>query len=297
MKRVLTFLLIVVAVLFVACMKTEPTDEPTAATTEATTEAPTAPQEFISVEGDKAPSEPLSDALLYELEEYYNANPGFGTIYVYDKAFGSVHPYYGIYDGYIVFATIGNLYTVTNISIADETFYYHQAITFFAYKNGEFTLLENLYAEGKISDKAIKEIAAYHREYYDIENYIMHDLCTSIPDDLEIPVFDDETMGKIKAAWSDKERAAEHIIPFGQYGDCYVFALDRSLKYYTDKTFGDTVFRGYTPGYIFVYRGGEIMTLDAAFDKGYLGENDISTVMFYNADWLYIHKIFKNPNF
>jgi len=255
------------------------------------------PFSTVVIEGDRAPDEPIPDALLYELEEYYNANPNLGIIYVYNNAYGAIRPYYGIYDGYVVFMVEGMLPMVYDVTIGGEQFYHHQLITIVAYKDGTFTRLEDLYAEGKISDEAIKKIAAYHREFNDIDYYMIHDFRTSIPNDLEAPAFDDETIGKIKDAWSDGERAPEHIVPYGQYGDCYVFALDRSLKYYTDKTFGDTVFRGYTPGYIFVYRDGEIMTLDAAFDGGYISASDIKTVSYLNTDWMFTHKIFKNPNF
>lgn len=255
------------------------------------------PFSTVVIDGDRAPDEPIPDVLLYELEEYYNANPNLGIIYVYNNAYGAIRPYYGIYDGYVVFMVEGMLPMVYDVTIGGEQFYHHQLITIVAYKDGTFTRLEDLYAEGKISDEAIKKIAAYHREFNDIEYYMIHDFRTSISNGLKVPAFDDETIGKIKAAWSDEERTPEHIIPYGKYGDCYVFALDRSLKYYTDRTFGDCVFRAYNPNAIYVYTGGEIMTLDAAFDGGYIGENEICTVMAYNADWLYVHKIFKNPNF
>lgn len=255
------------------------------------------PFSTVVIEGDRAPDEPIPDALLYELEEYYNANPNLGIIYVYNNAYGAIRPYYGIYDGYVVFMVEGMLPMVYDVTIGGEQFYHHQLITIVAYKDGTFTRLEDLYAEGKISDEAIKKIAAYHREFNDIEYYMIHDFRTSIPNDLEAPAFDDETIGKIKAAWSDDKRTPEHIVPYGKYGDCYVFALDRSLKYYTDRTFGDCVFRAYNPNAIYVYTGGGIMTLDAAYEKGLIGESDVVTVSYLNADRQFNHIIYKAPNF
>ena len=318
MKRVLALLfvlsLIVGVIALSACGETTtpttqteavattlvPTEAATTAATEATeaTTATTA-QEFIAVEGDRAPSEPLSDALLHEIEECFKATPGSIPLYrygEYSEKIGMMIPYYGTYDGYVVFAVEGALQIVTVLRIAGEIFYHHQIMTFYAYKDGEITKLEDLYAAGKISDEAIKEIAAYHREFNDIEEYYAKDVVDHI-DDTCVPFeFRSETVESIKDAWKDEDHAPEYIVPLLISGDTYVFALDRSLKYYTYKTFGDFVFRGYTPGYIFVYRDGEIMTLDAAFDKGYLDEYKICTVMFCNADWVYVHKTFKNPN-
>jgi hypothetical protein len=123
------------------------------------------PFSTVVIDGDRAPDEPIPDALLYELEEYYNANPNLGIIYVYNNAYGAIRPYYGIYDGYVVFMVEGMLPMVYDVTIGGEQFYYHQLITIVAYKDGTFTRLEDLYAEGKISDEAIKKIAAYHREF------------------------------------------------------------------------------------------------------------------------------------
>ena len=300
MKKIICILIIFSLLFLVSCgAKTPatPTEAVTTATTvaEATTAARTEAGNIL-VEGDHSPDEPLSDALLHEIEEYFKSTPDNIPLYQYGE-YGEKHgmmiPYYGTYDGYVIFAVEGALYVATVLRIAGEIFYHHQIMTFFAYKDGEITKLEDLYAAGKISDEAIKKIAEYHREFNDIEEYYAKKTPGWVDEDNYGHAFSDKIIQGIKDAWKDEDHAPEHIVPLTISGDTYVFELDRSLKYYTDKTFGDFVFRGYTPGYIFAYRNGEVMTLDEAFDNGYIGKNDLSTTMILHADWLYSHKITK----
>ena len=266
------------------------TAEQTVATTVATTEATKEPT--IVVEGDHLPDEPLPDALMCEIEKYYDAKPNYGDFY-HHGVHGFPHPYYGTYEGYVIFVVEGNLCMYFDETIAGEQFTHHQLIMIAAYKDGEFTELDDLYAEGKISDEAVKKIAAVHREYNEVEWYLLHDYLDVMPEELEKPVLDDETVQAIKDAWADGESVPENIIPYGKYGDCCVFSLDTSMRYYTDKAFGEYVFRVYSPNVIYVYRDGEILTLEAAFDGGYLSEGDIETISYYNADRLLFHKIFE----
>lgn len=259
--------------------------------------SPSLPKLNVIVEGDRTPDEPLFDDLIFDLEKnysekFYDSNY---PMYYYDGSDNPVPiPYYGTYDGYVVFAILGNLYTYTNFEIAGETFYYHQAITIFAYKDGDFTEIRDLYGEGKISDEAIKEIASYHREYSDIEYYCMHEFYQTVPEELEKPVFDNDTIHQIESVWKNDECSPEYIVPLGKYENSYAFMIDRSLKYYTDRYFRDYLFRGYNPGRIFIYRNGEIFSIDDAFDHGFVNEKDVAMIACYKIDYQFTHKIFNN---
>ena len=304
MKKIIIILIAIIILVFTSCGSNETplidntTSYETVVITESTSS--TLPKLNVIVEGDHMPDEPLSDDLIFELEKnysekFYDSNY---PMYYYDGSDNPVPiPYYGTYDGYVVFAILGNLYTYTNFEIAGETFYYHQAITFFAYKDGDFTEIRDLYGEGKISDEAIKEIAAYHREYSDIEYYCMHDFYQTVPEELEKPVFDNDTIHQIESVWKNDECSIEYIVPLGKYGSSYAFMFDRSLKYYTDRFFGDFLFRGYNPGRIFIYRNGEIFSVDDAFDREFISEEDVAIIVCYKTDYQFTHKIFKNTNF
>lgn len=73
--------------------------------------------------------------------------------------------YYGTYDGYVVFFRKGGLDAFTDKKYDKYTFSYSSDFSLYAYKEGEFYMLEDIYEQGLINDEAIEEIWNTHRGY------------------------------------------------------------------------------------------------------------------------------------
>lgn len=74
--------------------------------------------------------------------------------------------YYGSYDGYDVLFSAGMMTVISSIEIAGEDFKYGSSFNLYAYRDGEFRYLKDVYEDGLISEASIAELAKKHREKF-----------------------------------------------------------------------------------------------------------------------------------
>lgn len=75
--------------------------------------------------------------------------------------------YYGSCRGCVVLFCGGLLPSITELTVANETFIYSNVFSIWVYRNGELIALEDAYAKGWLTDENIADIARYHRKRTD----------------------------------------------------------------------------------------------------------------------------------
>lgn len=111
-------------------------------------------------------SDTVSDTLRNEIREAYKQqfdSPNFAND---DDDTIAGMQYYGTYNGYTVLFSSGMLAVLSEFQIGSYTFKWGSNCNLYAYKDGEFHQLSQVYEAGGITDQQIGEIAAAHKAYF-----------------------------------------------------------------------------------------------------------------------------------
>ena len=107
----------------------------------------------------------LSQWMKDEIKSAYEKRDGASWGKWQDEGYLRGPRYYGTYNGYVIIFRWGAAQSLWSIKIGKRTFKGGIEFRLFAYKDGEFHLLEDVYEQGLIGDDAIEEIWNTHREY------------------------------------------------------------------------------------------------------------------------------------
>lgn len=117
---------------------------------------------------DSSYSFTLSEEKKTEIQNAYFEKTGYQLGNWYDPKNPETHlgtdRYYGSYEGYEIIFCPGVAEMLTTIKIADMEFRYGSAFVIYAYQNGVFQKLEDVYESGKITTDSIKKIFQIHKE-------------------------------------------------------------------------------------------------------------------------------------
>lgn len=108
----------------------------------------------------------VSDALRNEIREAYKQqfdSPNFAND---DDDTIAGMQYYGTYNGYTVLFSSGMLCVVSEFQIGSYAFKWGSSCSLYAYKDGEFHNLSQVYEDGDLTDDHIEEIAVTHKAYF-----------------------------------------------------------------------------------------------------------------------------------
>lgn len=78
--------------------------------------------------------------------------------------------YYGTFDDCVVWCATGIATVITEYTVADSTFYYHNSASFFAYCKGKHYKLREAYEKNLISKEDVAIAAQRHAEYNEYEH-------------------------------------------------------------------------------------------------------------------------------
>jgi hypothetical protein len=205
------------------------------------------------------------DSALWEeaWEEYKN-----GDLFIPSTYFMFTNSY-GTYNGYLIGFRVEketNDMEYETISIAGSEFKVNRigGFGFYAYKDKKHIPLEDAYEAGFVSAEAIASVAEKHEVYMQQRFEVMD------------AVFEDETTKRYKSDF--RYLCAEngyHII-FVEY--------DNGLKSTTQKIAG-TRFRHSTYFRLYVYKDGEFIDLEEAYNKGLVSKEIIAVAAKINKEY------------
>jgi hypothetical protein len=205
------------------------------------------------------------DSALWEeaWEEYKN-----GDLFIPSTYFMFTNSY-GTYNGYLIGFRVEketNDMEYETISIAGSEFKVNRigGFGFYAYKDKKHIPLEDAYEAGFVSAEAIASVAEKHEVYMQQRFEVMD------------AVFEEETTKRYKSDF--RYLCAEngyHII-FIEY--------DNGLKFTTQKIAG-TRFRHSTYFRLYVYKDGEFIDLEEAYNKGLVSKEIIAAAAKINKEY------------
>lgn len=112
-------------------------------------------------------SDPMTYGKRQEIKEAWSEYQGkdFTNHIDFNRRYVCGLRYYGTFSDYVILFENTQLTVVSNQEIGDETFACSSSFVIYAYRDGEFRLLEEVFNEGEISPEQLKKIAEIHREY------------------------------------------------------------------------------------------------------------------------------------
>ena len=114
--------------------------------------------------------DPPSDEIIEEIKKSWYEQHGETVEWVPERnLFQGIGSYYGTYKGYVIIFCNGVLNWEVTVEIGKESFWNGCDFKIYAYKNGSFDSLEQVYGYGYLDDDDIASIATYH-------NHILHEL-------------------------------------------------------------------------------------------------------------------------
>ena len=214
----------------------------------------------------------LSEEKKYEIESAWNGATGYefgGWFMESDDTSTDGVRYYGSYEGYDILFASQDICEITTETIGDIEFEHNFSFALYAYKDGRFHSLKDAYDSGLITDESLKKIGRNHaiieRKLYPIIN---------------LPNSDEALFGQMKAAflrqfvhedgWSGNDLK---IVYYGDFEGAHVAFINGILAYtqaLTSETIDGLTFHYNTGQKLLVFYDGELMGLQAAFDRGYL---------------------------
>lgn len=181
--------------------------------------------------------------------------------------------YYGSYGGYdILFRPTGDD-AITELEVGDLTFEHRCGFEVYAYRDGSFTPLQELYSQGKLTGGHLIELAALHRAY---EGRTVGALGPALTADaLELM-----KLAFLKKYAPDGKYTTRDltVVYYGQYGDAHVGFINGIMAYtqaLTSDNIDGVIFRYNTGQKLQVYFKGELMGLGEAYDRGILTQEHL----------------------
>ena len=188
--------------------------------------------------------------------------------------------YYGTFDGYDIFFRPNGDDAVTQLMIEDVQFEYRIGFEIYAYREGNFITLQELYAQGGLSKMNLLSLRMAHGRFESHNGPV-------------IPTFNDtldasnaELLMK-QAFLSVYDEKGEYsandlsVTFYGTYGEAHVGFINGILMYtqaISTERIAGLLFRYNTGQRIQVYHNGELMPLAEAYDRGVLTQEDIVTI-------------------
>ena len=107
--------------------------------------------------------EPPSDEVIEEMKKSWYELYGKTLKWIPEEnIYDGIGYYYGTYNGYVIMFCNGVLDWEVTVKIGKESFWNGCDFEIYAYKNGSFDSLEQVYENGYLGDEDIAKIAAYH---------------------------------------------------------------------------------------------------------------------------------------
>lgn len=201
------------------------------------------------------------------------------------------------------------------------------------YRNGEFISLQKAYEKGWVSKENVRDIHYYYSTDKSIKNIYTPSPIVSLTATQELKIKEDylkykkedvqklrdsenqyynslspEEQEKYRLEKGSPDNYIDELIEnylkirvyFGTYNNCAVMILDSPfIVYFQAQTFNEI------GGYIFaypvmrstaVYRNGEFVTLEQAYEKGWLSDEDMKDIYYYHCK-LYCNYEYKDGDF
>jgi len=111
---------------------------------------------------------PVTDAQREQIKKDFSKheNHDFTGYQDVDERYVCGMPYYGTYNGYIILYSRGQTAVITQTKIGKHLFMHGTGgCQLYAYRDGQFNLLEDIYENGAIRDEDLATIAKIHRTF------------------------------------------------------------------------------------------------------------------------------------
>lgn len=183
--------------------------------------------------------------------------------------------YYGNYGGYDILFTPGTADTSSSVVIGNVTITHGKTFNIYAYKDGQFRDLKEVFLQGLINDADLERIEGIHI-YHERKIYPL----------FTDPGEEEELYDRMKDAFlrqfvseGSGTKKELSIVYYGDYDGAHV-AFINGILYYTQAMTSETV-AGFTFHYrtgqkLLVYFDGELMYLKEAYDKGVLSDEAVA---------------------
>lgn len=181
--------------------------------------------------------------------------------------------YYGTYAGFdiIFLPTAGE--AITELEIEDVTFKHNNTFDIYAYRDGSFTPLQELYAGGHLSLSELRDLSLLHLTY---ETRLKRPGTPSITLDIQQGM---KLAFLTQYVDSDDYTTKDlSVVYYGEYGGAHVGFINGIFMYtqaLTSETVGGVTFRYNTGQKLQVYYEGELMGLGEAYDRGILTQDHL----------------------
>lgn len=188
--------------------------------------------------------------------------------------------YYGDFNGYDIFFRPNGDDAVTQLLVDDVQFEHRIGFQIYAYREGNFITLQELYARGGLSKMNLLSLRLAHSRFESHDGPVI-----STFDGIQNTT-DAELLMK-QAFLSIYDEKGEHSLSelsvtfYGTYGEAHVGVIHGIFMYtqvISTERIAGLLFRYNTGQRIQVYHNGELMPLAEAYDRGVLTQEDIATI-------------------
>lgn len=182
--------------------------------------------------------------------------------------------YYGTYGGYDILFTPGAADAASSVVIGDVTITHGKTFQIYAYKDGQFRDLKEVFQQGLISDTDLERIEGIHI----FHERKIYPLFTNPGGDEELYDLMKEAFLREFVSEGSGTKKELSIVYYGDYDGAHV-AFINGILYYTQAMTSETV-AGFTFHYktgqkLLVYFDGELMYLKEAYDRGVLSDEAV----------------------
>ena len=193
--------------------------------------------------------------------------------------------YYGTYNGYIIIFAKSNATAIGEMNIAGKLFLCSNLFHIYAYRDGELYKLQDVYNDGLLSDENIAEIYEIHKRFEFRDRRWWHPSEISFPEEmlegLQKNGFLIESLDEISCEIDPLSKTRY----YGMYHEYIILFSAGEMRVNTEITVaGETFFHGDCFN-IYAYKDGELYTLQEAYEKGILNEEDIKDIAEYHRQF------------
>lgn len=193
--------------------------------------------------------------------------------------------YYGTYGGYDILLYPTNDAAVTSLVIGNVTITEPSTFQLYAYKDGQFRELKDVYLQGLISDEALEGIKGTHLT---LQRKI-YPLFTNPGDDAELYDLMKEAFLKQFVSKGEGSKKDLSIIYYGNYDGAHVAFINGIFAYtqaMTSEKVGQYTFHYRTGQKLLLYYEGELMYLTQAYERGILSDESVAE----------LHRVYEKPS-
>lgn len=184
--------------------------------------------------------------------------------------------YYGSYGGYDILFRPNGDDAITTLEVEDVTFEHRNGFEIYAYRDGGFTPIQELSAQGKLTGGHLIELAALHRAYEGRSLGTLGPALTADTLEMMKLVFLEKYAPNGKYTTQDLT-----VVYYGQYGDAHVGFINGIMAYtqaLTSDNIDGVIFRYNSGQKLQVVHEGELLSLKAAYEQGLLTREDLIAI-------------------